>query len=186
MIALIDNYDSFTFNLVQYLEILKQDVRVFLHDEMSAEDVISLNPQHILLSPGPGNPSNAGISLELIKKVNGKIPILGVCLGHQCIAEAYGAKIVQAPEIIHGKTSKLTHAGLRLFRDLPQHFKVTRYHSLCIEPSSLPDCFHIDAYTDTTIMAISHRKHPIYGVQFHPEAILSEYGLELLNNFLTI
>lgn len=184
MLLLIDNYDSFTYNLVQYFQCLNQDVRVFAHDKISIEQIKTLAPNYIVLSPGPKSPNEAGISLEAIQAFHTQIPILGICLGHQCLAQAFGGTIIQAPEIIHGKTSIIEHNGQGLFKNIPNPFNATRYHSLAVEIESLPECFSIDAKTKDTIMAISHKQYPLFGVQFHPEAILSEYGMELLENFL--
>lgn len=184
MIVLIDNYDSFTYNLVQYFQILQQEVRVLAHDALPVEAIISLNPSHLVISPGPKAPKDAGISLELIKACAQTTPILGICLGHQCLAEAFGGKIINAPEIYHGKTSQIHHHRQKLFQGIPSPFQASRYHSLAVEITSLPECFSIDAWADSTIMAISHRQLPLFGLQFHPEAILSEYGLELLANFI--
>lgn len=184
MILLIDNYDSFTYNLVQYFQCLKQQVIVKYHDQISTKDILELRPQHIVISPGPKTPDDAGVCLEVIKKYHKEIPMLGICLGHQCLAQALGGTIIAAPEIIHGKTSTITHNHQGLFKNIPNLFQATRYHSLAVEVSSLPDCFSIDAWADETIMAISHKQYPLFGLQFHPEAILSEHGLLLLDNFL--
>lgn len=185
MLILIDNYDSFTYNLVQYFQILKQEVRVFKHDETSIDAIEKLSPSHLVISPGPGNPDQAGISLDLIKHFAGYVPILGVCLGHQCIGQYFGGKIVQAQQIMHGKTSLIHHAEKGVFQDLPNPLTVTRYHSLVIDPDTLPDCLEVTAQDDKNeIMAVSHRTLPIHGVQFHPESVLSEQGLALLQNFL--
>lgn len=184
MLLMIDNYDSFTYNLVQYFEQLGQEVFTYHHDAISISTIKSLNPQYIVISPGPNAPNQAGISLSVIAEFYQHIPILGVCLGHQCIGQFFGGKIISAPQVMHGKTSNITHHQRNLFLNLPQAFKATRYHSLCIDPESLPSCLEIDAWTDDTIMAITHRHHPVFGVQFHPEAILSEYGMQLLENFL--
>lgn len=184
MLLLIDNYDSFTYNLVQYFQCLGQEVLVFENDRISIEDIERLSPQHLVISPGPKGPEDAGISLALIKHFYRRLPILGICLGHQCLAYSFGASIIQAPEIIHGKTSAIHHHKQGLFRNLPSPFLATRYHSLAIDIETLAPCFSIDAWADNTIMAISHRQYPLYGLQFHPESILSEYGLELLTHFL--
>lgn len=184
MLLLIDNYDSFTYNLVQYFQCLNQEVLVYAHDKISLDDIKKLKPNHLVISPGPKSPNEAGISLAVIQEFHQTIPILGICLGHQCIAHAFGGKIISAPEIIHGKTSLIEHNQQRLFHDIPQQFKATRYHSLAVDKNNLPDCLHIDAWTDNTIMAISHHQYPVFGVQFHPEAILSEYGHKLLENFV--
>lgn len=185
MLLLIDNYDSFTYNLVQYFQILKQEVQVFEHDQITLDLIEKLKPQHLVISPGPGNPDQAGISLQVIERFAGRIPILGVCLGHQCIGQYFGGRIVRAKHIMHGKTSPIYHQESDLFSKLPNPLTVTRYHSLVIEPQSLPDCLKITAQDEhEEIMAVSHRDLPIYGVQFHPESIASDQGLELLNNFL--
>lgn len=185
MIVLIDNYDSFTYNLVQYFQCLGQEVLVFEHDKISIAEIEQLAPQHLVISPGPKAPEHAGISLETIQYFHKTLPILGICLGHQCLAQAFGGKIVPAPHIIHGKTSLIHHEQHGLFRNIPNGFKATRYHSLAVDIPSLPDCFTIDAWAEETVMAISHRQYPLFGLQFHPEAILSEYGMQLLENFLT-
>ncbi|MFI4962361.1 MAG: anthranilate synthase component II [Legionellales bacterium] len=184
MLVLIDNYDSFTYNLVHYFQCLNQEVLVFPHDGISINDLRHLAPQYLVLSPGPKTPDDAGISLEAIKVLHKELPILGICLGHQCLAQAFGGTIVPAPEIIHGKTSTISHNYQGLFNTIPNHFEATRYHSLVVEKESLPACFSVDAWTKDTIMAISHRKYPLFGLQFHPEAILSEYGSQILENFL--
>jgi anthranilate synthase component 2 len=185
MLILIDNYDSFTYNLVQYFQILKQEVRVFKNDEITFDDIEKLKPDHLVISPGPGNPDQAGISLDLIQSFAGRIPILGVCLGHQCIGQYFGGKIIQAQQIMHGKTSVIKHHEKKIFQDLPNPLTMTRYHSLVIDPETLPDCLEITAQDDKNeIMAVSHRELPIHGVQFHPESILSEQGLALLKNFI--
>lgn len=184
MLVMIDNYDSFTYNLVQYLRQLGQEVMVFHHDQVDLARIAHYNPSHIVISPGPKAPQDAGISMAVIEQFFTKIPILGICLGHQCIGQVFGAKIIQAPEIMHGKTSIIKHNYQRLFKGIPNNFLAARYHSLVVEVNSLPQDFAIDAWADTTIMAISHKTHPLFGLQFHPEAILSEYGFELLSNFL--
>ena len=185
MLLLIDNYDSFTYNLAQYFQCLNQDVVVFEHDKISLNQIKELDPQYIVISPGPKSPNEAGISLAAIMEFHRHIPILGICLGHQCLAQVFGGKIIPAPEIMHGKTSSIMHNYQGLFRNIPNSFKATRYHSLAVEVASLPDCFSIDAWAKETIMAISHRQHPLFGLQFHPEAILTQYGLQLLENFLS-
>lgn len=185
MLLIIDNYDSFTYNLVQYFQCLNQEVVVQAHDSISIELIRAMNPGHLVISPGPKSPDEAGISLEAIKELHTEIPILGICLGHQCLAQAFGGTIISAPQIMHGKTSDILHNHQGLFKNIPNKFKATRYHSLAVDVSSLPDCFSIDAWADDTIMAISHRQYPLFGLQFHPEAILSQYGLHLLENFLS-
>ena len=185
MLLMIDNYDSFTYNLVQYLAEIGQEVEVVRNDKISIEEINMLNPQYIVISPGPCTPNEAGISLELIEAFKGKIPILGVCLGHQSIGQAFGGKIVHAQTIMHGKTSKISHNNKGVFRGIKNPFIATRYHSLVIEKQTLPNCFDITAWTDDNeIMGIKHKELAIEGVQFHPESILSEHGHDLLKNFL--
>lgn len=184
MLLMIDNYDSFTYNLVQYFQTLKQEVLVFAHDKITVNEISELNPAFLVLSPGPKAPNDAGICLEAIQKFYSTIPILGICLGHQCLAQAFGGTIISASEIIHGKTSTITHHYQGLFKKIPNHFKAMRYHSLAVDCATLPSSFSIDAWADETIMAISHRQYPVFGLQFHPESILSEFGLHLLENFL--
>jgi len=186
-LLMIDNYDSFTYNLVQYFGELGTDVQVLRNDESTLADVEALNPDRICISPGPCSPAEAGISVALIQHFAGRIPILGVCLGHQAIGAAFGAKVVRAGRQMHGKTSAVRHSGAGLFRDLPSPYTVTRYHSLVIARDSLPDCLDITATAqdDDEIMGVQHRQWPVYGVQFHPESILSEHGHALLRNFLT-
>ncbi|WP_144211205.1 anthranilate synthase component II [Shewanella donghaensis] len=187
MLLMIDNYDSFTFNLVQYFQQLGHEIVVKRNDEITLSEIEALNPSHLVISPGPCSPNEAGISLKAIEYFAGKLPILGVCLGHQAIAQVFGAKVVRAKRVMHGKTSNISHHKTRLFQDLNQPLTVTRYHSLLVE--SLPTDFELDAWFDDPIhgqeiMAMSHKTLPIFGVQFHPEAILTEQGLELLANFL--
>lgn len=185
MLLMIDNYDSFTYNLVQYLAEIGQEVEVVRNDKISIEEINKLNPRYIVISPGPCTPNEAGISLELIEAFKGKIPILGVCLGHQSIGQAFGGKIIHAQTIMHGKTSKISHNNKGVFRGIKDPFIATRYHSLVIDRESLPDCFDITAWTDDNeIMGIKHKELAIEGVQFHPESILSEHGHDLLKNFL--
>ncbi|MCG3101109.1 aminodeoxychorismate synthase component 2 [Enterobacter sp. DRP3] len=185
MILLIDNYDSFTWNLYQYFCELGAEVVVRRNDEISLADIETLAPQKIVISPGPCTPSESGISLEVIQHYAGKLPILGVCLGHQAIAQAFGATIVRAAKVMHGKTSPVTHAGVGVFTGLNNPLTVTRYHSLVVDPSTLPGCFEVTAWSDTQeIMGIRHREWDLEGVQFHPESILSEQGHALLANFL--
>lgn len=187
MLLMIDNYDSFTYNIVQYFGELGAHVQVHRNDQITLEQVHALKPDLICISPGPCAPAQAGISVELIKHYAGKVPILGVCLGHQAIGAAFGGRIVRSKEIMHGKTSPITHAQSDVFAGLPSPFTVTRYHSLAIERSSLPAELVITAQTDDgEIMGVRHRTMPIYGVQFHPESVLSEHGHALLNNFLTM
>ena len=185
MLLMIDNYDSFTYNLVQYLAEIGQEVKVVRNDQISIKEINKLNPQYIVISPGPCTPNEAGISLELIEAFKGKIPILGVCLGHQSIGQAFGGKIIHAQTIMHGKTSRISHNNRGVFSGIKNPFIATRYHSLVIDRKSLPDCFDITAWTDDNeIMGIKHKELAIEGVQFHPESILSEYGHHLLKNFL--
>ena len=185
MLLMIDNYDSFTYNLVQYLAEIGQEVKVVRNDKISIEEINKLNPQYIVISPGPCTPNEAGISLQLIEAFKGKIPILGVCLGHQSIGQAFGGKIIHAQTIMHGKTSKISHNNKGVFRGIKNPFIATRYHSLVIDRGSLPNCFDITAWTDDNeIMGIKHKELAIEGVQFHPESILSEHGHDLLKNFL--
>ena len=186
MIYLIDNYDSFTYNLVDYFHQLQQKVVVAYPDHNTLADINELRPSHLVISPGPKGPEQAHIAVQAIRDYHQIIPILGVCLGHQCLAHAFGGKIIQAPEIIHGDTSPVQHNKCRLFHGIPQSFNATRYHSLAVDCPTLPDCFSIDAWANETIMAISHREYPVFGVQFHPEAILSEHGLTLLRNFIEV
>lgn len=185
MIAMIDNYDSFTFNLVQYLAEMGEKLTVFRNDEVTVEDIIDLKPDKIVISPGPGRPEDAGISVELVKRAAGRIPILGVCLGHQAIGQAFGGRVVHAGILVHGKTSKIHHDGRTIFSGLPNPFIATRYHSLVVERDTLPSCLEISAETeDGLIMAIRHRDLPVEGVQFHPESILTSEGKALLRNFI--
>ena len=185
MLLMIDNYDSFTYNLVQYLAEIGQEVKVVRNDKISIEEISKLNPQYIVISSGPCTPNEAGISLELIEAFKGKIPILGVCLGHQSIGQAFGGKIIHAQTIMHGKTSKISHNNKGVFKGIKNPFIATRYHSLVIDRESLPNCFDITAWTDDNeIMGIKHKELAIEGVQFHPESILSEHGHDLLKNFL--
>ncbi len=187
MITLIDNYDSFTYNLVHYLGELGAVCRVYRNDTVTVSRVIKENPAAIVISPGPCDPDQAGICLDLVTAAAGKIPLLGVCLGHQCIAQAFGGRIVRAPRLMHGKLSPITHAGTDLFQGLPSPLTVTRYHSLMAERETLPPELRVTAESDDgVIMALAHREMPVYGVQFHPESIASEKGHELLANFLKI
>lgn len=187
MIVFIDNYDSFTYNLVHYLEILGQNVCVFRNDLVSVAQLAALDPRAMVISPGPGDPSDAGVSCDVIRTFSGRIPILGVCLGHQCIAQVFGARIVQSSTPTHGKTSAVLHDGQFLFSGLPDSFAATRYHSLIVAPDTLPDCLIKTAWmSDGTIMGLRHKSQTVSGVQFHPEAILTEHGMKLLQNFLSI
>ncbi len=185
MLLVIDNYDSFTYNLVQYFGELGEDVQVFRNDEITLEGVERLNPARIVVSPGPCTPNEAGISVAAITYFAGKVPILGVCLGHQSIGQAFGGKIIHAKQVMHGKTSEIRHHGSGVFTGLPAGFQATRYHSLVIERESLPDCLEVTAWTDDgEIMGVRHKTLPIEGVQFHPESILTEHGHAMLKNFL--
>ncbi len=185
MLLMIDNYDSFTYNLVQYLGELGEEVSVFRNDEITLEQIEALHPSRIVISPGPCTPNEAGISVPLIQRFAGKLPILGVCLGHQSIGQAFGGKIVHAGQLMHGKTSDIRHKDAGVFHGLPNPLTATRYHSLVIEKKSLPACLEVTAWTDDgEIMGVRHRDLPVEGVQFHPESILTEKGHDLLANFL--
>jgi len=190
MLLMIDNYDSFTYNLVQYFGELGTDVQVHRNDQITLNQAVALNPERIVISPGPCTPNEAGVSLEMIKHFAGKVPLLGVCLGHQSIGQAFGGKIVHADEIMHGKTSMMHHKNKGVFRGLENPFEATRYHSLVIEKDSLPDCLEVTAWTETEsgeldeIMGVRHKELNVEGVQFHPESILTQYGHDLLKNFL--
>ncbi len=187
MLLVIDNYDSFTYNLVQYLGELGADLQVYRNDKITIDEIKKLNPEKILISPGPGYPKDAGISIDVIKEFAGKVPILGVCLGHQAIGEAFGGKIVQATRFMHGKTSQIHHDGKTIYDGLSNPFTATRYHSLLIERSSLPECLEISAWTDKDeIMGVRHREFKVEGIQFHPESILTTEGKKLLGNFLKL
>lgn len=186
VILMIDNYDSFTFNLVQYLGELGQELIVKRNDEITIKDIEEMDPDLLMISPGPCTPNEAGISLEAIKAFAGKIPIFGVCLGHQAIAQVFGGDVVRAEQLMHGKTSEIFHDGKTIFTGLEQPFKAARYHSLIVKKETLPSCFEISAWTkDDEIMAIRHKNLPIEGVQFHPESIITSYGKEILQNFIT-
>jgi anthranilate synthase/aminodeoxychorismate synthase-like glutamine amidotransferase len=185
MLVVIDNYDSFTFNLVQYLGELGREIKVYRNDAITVDEVAALQPERIVISPGPGRPEDAGIIVELIRRLAGKIPILGVCLGHQAIGAAFGGRVVASPEIMHGKTSEIRHDGRTLFRGIPNPFRATRYHSLVVSPEGLPACLEISATTaEGIIMGLRHRGFAVEGVQFHPESILTDAGKELISNFL--
>jgi anthranilate synthase component II len=185
MLLMIDNYDSFTYNLVQYFGELGEEVAVHRNDEITLEEISRLNPARIVVSPGPCTPNEAGVSMPLIREFAGKIPILGVCLGHQSIGQAFGGRIVHARQLMHGKTSPIQHEGAGVFRGLPKPFAATRYHSLVIERDSLPDCLAVTAWTDDgEIMGVRHKTLAVEGVQFHPESILTEHGHQMLKNFL--
>lgn len=190
MLLMIDNYDSFTYNIVQYFGELGQDVKVVRNDEISIGEIESLNPEYLVISPGPCSPNEAGISLESICYFAGKIPLLGVCLGHQSIGQAFGGDVIRAREVMHGRLSPMYHANIGVFQDLPNPFTATRYHSLVVDKNTLPDCLEVTAWTQLAdgsmdeIMGLRHKTLPIEGVQFHPESILSEHGHHLLRNFL--
>jgi para-aminobenzoate synthetase component II len=187
MILLLDNYDSFTYNLAQYLGELGCEVEVHRNDKISVEEIARRKPERIVISPGPCTPQEAGISIELIQRLAGKFPILGVCLGHQAVGAAFGGKIVRAPKLFHGKTSEIVHDGKGIFQNLPKPFTATRYHSLIVERKSLPRELTITAETaDGIIMGVRHRRHKLEGVQFHPESVLTESGKQLLQNFLSL
>ena len=187
MILVIDNYDSFTYNLVQYIGELGAEVAVYRNDELTVEQALALKPEKVVISPGPGTPADAGISIALIDAVKGKIPLLGVCLGHQAIGEALGGKVVRAGQIMHGKTSEVYHDGQGMFRDIPNPFTATRYHSLIVERETLPAALEIRAWTeDGVIMAFDSKALGLYGVQFHPESIMTDVGHDLIRNFLEI
>ncbi|MFH2133614.1 MAG: aminodeoxychorismate/anthranilate synthase component II [Pseudomonadota bacterium] len=185
MLLMIDNYDSFTYNLVQYFAELGADVVVKRNDEITVEEIAQMNPQHLVISPGPCTPNEAGISVAAIKQYAGKIPLLGVCLGHQSIGQAFGGRIIHAKTLMHGKTSLINHDSNSVFTGLPNPFTATRYHSLVIERETLPECLEITAWTDDgEIMGVRHKTLPVHGVQFHPESILTEHGHDMLKNFL--
>ena len=190
MLLMIDNYDSFTYNLVQYLQELGAEVRVERNDALSVDAIEALAPEKIVISPGPCTPNEAGVSLQVIAQLGARVPILGVCLGHQGIGQAYGGQVVRAGRIMHGKTSPIRHRGEGVFAGLPDAFEATRYHSLVVDAASLPDCLEITAWTENAdgsvdeIMGLRHREHPVEGVQFHPESILTQHGHALLRNFL--
>ena len=190
MLLMIDNYDSFTFNVVQYLMELGENVEVWRNDEISVDEIIKAAPEKIVISPGPCTPNEAGISLEVIERLAGSIPILGICLGHQSIGQAFGGHIIRAPKVMHGKLSAIHHSGVGVFEGLPSPYQATRYHSLVIDPSTLPESLEVTAWTEDesgkleAIMGVRHRSLPVEGVQFHPESILSEHGHSLLKNFL--
>lgn len=187
MILLVDNYDSFSYNLYQLVGKINPDIKVIRNDELTADEIIALSPSHIIISPGPGKPSDAGVCEELVQKAAGKIPVLGVCLGHQAICESFGAKIVHAKRLMHGKKSVITaDESCALFNGISGEFEIARYHSLAADESSLPDCLKITAKTaDGEIMAVQHEKYAVYGVQFHPESILTQHGEQMLRNFLS-
>ena len=185
MLLMIDNYDSFTYNIVQYFGELGEDVQVYRNDQITIGEIEALNPARLVISPGPCSPEEAGISVEAIRHFAGKVPILGVCLGHQSIGAAFGGRVVRSSTLMHGKTSPIHHDGRELFLGLPNPFQATRYHSLIVERATLPDCLEITAWVEEgEIMGLRHRELPLWGVQFHPESILTEGGMEILRNFL--
>jgi len=187
MILMIDNYDSFTYNLVQYFGELGQEVKVYRNDALTLDGIKRLNPQKIVISPGPGRPEDAGISCAVIKEFCGKVPILGVCLGHQSIGYSFGGRIVQAKRLMHGKTSKIYHNKKDIFKNIPDPFLATRYHSLLVEKKTLPSCLEITAWTkEAEIMGLKHKEYPLWGVQFHPESILTKSGKAILDNFIKL
>ncbi len=185
MLLMIDNYDSFTYNLVQYFGELGEDVRTVRNDEITVAEISAMAPDRICISPGPKTPAQAGVSIDILRQFQGKLPILGVCLGHQAIGAAFGGNVIRAKQVMHGKTSQIAHTGVGVFKNLPSPFTVIRYHSLAIERASLPACLEVTAWTDDgEIMGVRHKEFAIEGVQFHPESILSEHGHKLLQNFL--
>lgn len=190
MLLMIDNYDSFTYNLVQYFGELGQMVKVIRNDDLNVDDIAALKPERIVISPGPCTPNEAGVSLEVLEKLSGSVPILGVCLGHQSLGQAFGGKVIRAKTIMHGKTSLMHHKSQGVFSGLPSPFEATRYHSLVVEKDSLPDCLEITAWTENEdgsfdeIMGLRHKTLPVQGVQFHPESIMTQYGHAMLKNFL--
>jgi len=187
MILVIDNYDSFTYNLVQYLGELRAEPKVYRNDAINIDQIRELKPERIVISPGPGVPKDAGITLEVVREFAGKLPILGVCLGNQAIGEAFGGRVVRAATLMHGKTSEICHDSATIFRGLPYRFKATRYHSLIVEKEGLPDSLEVSATTpDGLIMGLRHREYPVEGVQFHPESVMTEHGKKLLQNFLKL
>ena len=190
MVLMIDNYDSFTWNLVQYLQVLGAEVKVVRNDELDIARIEALAPERIVISPGPCTPNEAGVSLQLVERLGARVPILGVCLGHQAIGQAYGGDVVRAKRIMHGKTSPIRHRGRGVFAGLPDGYEATRYHSLVVARDSVPDCLEVTAWTEDEaggfdeVMGLRHREHPVEGVQFHPESILTEHGHAMLKNFL--
>lgn len=187
MILVIDNYDSFTYNLVQEMGEMGADLQVVRNDQVALADIQAMQPSHIVISPGPGDPDDSGVSLDVLRVMGETTPILGVCLGHQCIGQVYGGVVRRAPRLMHGKTSLIYHKGDLLFQDVPSPFEATRYHSLIVEESTLPDCLTVTAFTDQgEIMGLRHKQFPVYGVQFHPESILTKFGMRILRNFLEV
>jgi anthranilate synthase/aminodeoxychorismate synthase-like glutamine amidotransferase len=187
VILVIDNYDSFTYNLVQFLGEMGADLHVVRNDQITLDEIRALQPTHIVISPGPGDPDDGGVSLDVIRELGATTPILGVCLGHQCIGQAYGGVVNRAPHVMHGKTSMISHTGDSMFANMPNPFEATRYHSLIVEEGTLPDVLTVTAFTDDgEIMGLRHKEYPVFGVQFHPESILTTYGPQLLRNFLDV
>ena len=187
MILMIDNYDSFTYNLVQYLGVLGSEVEVHRNDKITLDEIESMKPERIVISPGPGTPQSAGITISMIERFHSKLPILGVCLGHQAIGAAFGGRVLHAARIMHGKTSEISHDGRGVFRDLPDPITATRYHSLAVERKSLPSCLEVSAEAeDGEIMGLRHREYPVEGIQFHPESILTKEGMNILKNFINL
>jgi anthranilate synthase/aminodeoxychorismate synthase-like glutamine amidotransferase len=187
MLLLIDNYDSFTYNLVQFLGEMGADLQVIRNDQTTLAEIQAMQPTHIVISPGPGTPDDGGVSLDIIRQMGATIPVLGVCLGHQCIGQAYGGVVLRAPKMMHGKTSMIRHNNEGIFADVPNPFEATRYHSLVVQEATLPDVLEVTARTeDGEIMGLRHREYPVYGVQFHPESILTTYGPKILRNFLDV
>ena len=187
MILVIDNYDSFTYNLVQYLGVLGAETRVVRNDEVTIEQVEAMKPAKILVSPGPCSPTEAGISCDIFRAFGARLPVFGVCLGHQCIGQVYGGKVVRAARLMHGKTSPIHHDSTGVFADMPEPFEATRYHSLLVERASLPDCLIVNGWTaEGEIMGLRHRELPVFGVQFHPESVLTQDGMQLMRNFVEL
>ena len=187
MILMIDNYDSFTYNLVQYLGVLGSEVEVHRNDKITLDEIESMKPERIVISPGPGTPQSAGITISMIERFHPKVPILGVCLGHQAIGAAFGGRVLHAARIMHGKTSEISHDGRGVFRDLPDPITATRYHSLAVERKSLPSCLEVSAEAeDGEIMGLRHQEYPVEGIQFHPESILTKEGMNILRNFINL
>lgn len=187
MILILDNYDSFTYNLVQYLGEKKADLTVIRNDEYNVDNLLALNPTHIVLSPGPCTPDEAGVSMELVQKCPENIPLMGICLGHQSIGQAFGADVIRAPYLMHGKLSSVLHDGQQIYQNIPSPMSATRYHSLVIAPESLPDCLRVTAWTeDGIIMGIQHKSRPIFGIQYHPESIRTPWGKQILHQFLDL
>lgn len=185
MLVIIDNYDSFTYNLVQYFGELGAEMKIFRNDTVTVDEVLAMSPSHICISPGPCTPNEAGISMDLIREMGPRVPVLGVCLGHQSIGQVYGGDVVRADRLMHGKTSLIHHAGASVFADMPEPFEATRYHSLIVKRETLPDCLEITAWTEEgEIMGLRHKELPVHGVQFHPESILTQEGRRMLKNFL--